>query len=107
MKARERAVALLVLGIVLAVIVRANRRENAPRAPRSEPPANGRAAATTGDQLQRTIETMQLQLRREPPDARAAVALADALLRQARVASNAGLAITAEQALQRVLKSEP
>jgi tetratricopeptide (TPR) repeat protein len=46
-------------------------------------------------------------LRVRPTDSSAAVALADALLRQARVVNNPGLAVRAEDALKRVLRDEP
>src|SRR5256885_16555069 len=103
MKAGERAVALLVLGIVLAVIVRANLRESAPRAPRFETTANGRAAATTRDQLQRTIDAMQLLLRREPTPPPAAALLGHPFPPQGRLAALAGLCSCALQGLELVL----
>jgi tetratricopeptide (TPR) repeat protein len=64
-------------------------------------------ATTSREGLQRTIDAMQDRLRRSPTDAQAAVSLADALLRQARVSGNAGLAAVGEQTLLRVLKDEP
>jgi tetratricopeptide (TPR) repeat protein len=48
-----------------------------------------------------------MRLRQRPTDADAAMMLADALMRQARVTGNAGLARGAEQALVRVLRDEP
>ena len=50
---------------------------------------------------------MKSQLQQRPTDSASAVALADALMRQARVSGNAGLARDAEQALLRVLHDEP
>jgi len=98
-------VAAIVLGIVVVVIVRANvpKLASPPAAEALDP-----SRTTTSRQgLQRTIDSMQDRLRHRPTDAGAAVSLADALLRQARVSGNAGLAAVAEQALLRVLKDEP
>ena len=64
-------------------------------------------AATSRDQLSRTIEHMTARLSVHPTDSRAAVALSEALLRQARVTGNAGLAARAEAALNVVLASAP
>jgi tetratricopeptide (TPR) repeat protein len=50
---------------------------------------------------------MQARLSRDPLDADAAVTLGDALLRQARVTSNGGLANRAEEALNRILAHTP
>jgi tetratricopeptide (TPR) repeat protein len=100
----SNVVAFLVVSIVAAVIVRANLVKR----PVSDAAASGkRQAATSREGLQRTIDAMQARLKARPADAEAAVLLADALMRQARVASNAGLATVAEQALRRALKDEP
>jgi len=97
-------VAFVVVSIVAAVIVRANLVKR----PVSEAVVSGkRQAATSREGLQRTIDAMQARLKARPADAEAAVLLADALMRQARVASNAGLATVAERALRRALKDEP
>jgi len=97
-------VAFVVVSIVAAVIVRANLVTR----PVSDAAVSGkRQAATSREGLQRTIDAMQARLKARPADAEAAVLLADALMRQARVASNAGLATVAEQALRRALKDEP
>jgi tetratricopeptide (TPR) repeat protein len=97
-------VAFVVVSIVAAVIVRANLVTR----PVSDAVVSGkRQAATSREGLQRTIDAMQARLKARPADAEAAVLLADALMRQARVASNAGLATVAEQALRRALKDEP
>jgi tetratricopeptide (TPR) repeat protein len=50
---------------------------------------------------------MQARLVKTPGDPRAAVTLADALLRQTRVTGNAGLAARAEAALKEILKRDP
>lgn len=65
------------------------------------------AATTSRDDLTRTIADMELKLSAKPDDAVAAVTLADALLRQARVTGNAALAFRAERALSRVLAGQP
>jgi tetratricopeptide (TPR) repeat protein len=97
-------VAFVVVSIVAAVIVRANLVTR----PVSDAVVSGkRQTATSREGLQRTIDAMQARLKARPADAEAAVLLADALMRQARVASNAGLATVAEQALRRALKDEP
>jgi tetratricopeptide (TPR) repeat protein len=97
------AIAAVLVAIALGVILRANRRHAGPPAAA----AAARAATTPREQLQRSIDAMQLRLRLQPTDARAAASLADALLRQARVTANAGLAVVAERALLGVLKDEP
>src|SRR5207244_1362978 len=57
--------------------------------------------------LDSTIASLNARLVRSPGDGRVAVTLADALLRQARVTGNAGLAVRAEAALATVLEHEP
>ena len=64
------------------------------------------SSRTDRDGLAQTIAAMELRLRRQPDDERAAVALADALLRQTRVTGNAGLALRAEEVLRRVVADE-
>jgi len=66
-----------------------------------------RISTTSRGDLDRTVATMNERLNRNPSDAAAAVALADALLRQTRVTGNAGLASRAESALKAVLADEP
>jgi tetratricopeptide (TPR) repeat protein len=100
---------MLVLAIVAGVIVRANLQQRKPAEPagRLALDAVAPVTVTSRDQLARTVDRMQDRLKQNPTDARAAITLADALLRQARVSGNAGLASTAEQALLRVLKDDP
>ncbi len=62
---------------------------------------------TGRDDLVRTVASMEQRLEARPADAGAAVALADAWLRQTRVTGNAGLAMRAEQVLQRALAHDP
>jgi tetratricopeptide (TPR) repeat protein len=64
------------------------------------------APSTSRDDLARTVASMQARLATNPFDGPAAVTLADALLRQTRVAGNGGLAATAEQSLLKVLSRD-
>jgi tetratricopeptide (TPR) repeat protein len=64
-------------------------------------------SGTSREDLSRTITAMDVRLASRPDDAAAAVMLADALLRQARVTGNGGLAIRAERALQKALARDP
>jgi tetratricopeptide (TPR) repeat protein len=60
--------------------------------------------STSRRDLERTITTMRERVAAAPADARSAVVLADALLRQTRVSGNAGLASEAERVLVAVLE---
>jgi tetratricopeptide (TPR) repeat protein len=110
--ARAAAIAAAVAVAALAIVkpsrvtnltVRA--RRPAAQAIANEPAHTARA--TSRDGLASTIAAMEQRLARTPTDSDAAVALADALLRQARVTGNAGLALRAESALAAVLADEP
>lgn len=72
-------------------------------------PAMGMPGAppTSADGLRRRISEMEQRLRERPHDNGAAVLLADALLRQARVTSDGRLAGRAGEALKAVLKDNP
>jgi tetratricopeptide (TPR) repeat protein len=99
---------LLILAGVLTVIVRANR--DAARKQRDEAVqavAGDAVAVTSRDGLEQRIARMERTLRERPADSQAAVSFADALIRQARISGNAGLALRAERALNTVLKDEP
>ena len=65
------------------------------------------APGTSRELLERTRNEMTTRLDANPTDAAAAVRLADALLRLARVTDNSGLAIKAERALNRALAGDP
>jgi tetratricopeptide (TPR) repeat protein len=96
-----------VIAVSVVVIALANRGASRERV---KSPQSGGVVATSStsrDGLQRTIHDMERRLREHPDDAAAAVSLADALLRQARVSNNPGLAFHAEEALKRVLKDDP
>jgi tetratricopeptide (TPR) repeat protein len=99
-------VSFAVIGVAAVVIARAN-RVRAIDASRSATPPIRMQRATSRESLEKTIQQMERRLRERPADAEAAEALADALLRQARVSGNAGLAIRAEDALKRVLREDP
>jgi len=66
-----------------------------------------RNLTTTRVDLEKTAAAMEQRLARDARDSEAAVALADALLRQTRVTGNAGLAMRAESALIAALASAP
>ena len=99
------AISIGVIAISAAVIAWVNR--DASRKASKPQPTAAATAMTSREGLQQTIQAMEQRLRERPTDAAAAVSLADALLRQARVSNNPGLAIRAEDALKRVLKDEP
>ena len=65
------------------------------------------AASTGRADLVATIDAMRARLRARPRDPEAAVGLAGALLRQARVVADAALAVEAEGALRDALDVEP
>ena len=80
------------VAIAAAVITLANRSASRGRSVGARTDATLGAPPTSRDGLQRTIQDMERRLRERPDDAGAAVSLADALLRQARVSNNPGLA---------------
>jgi tetratricopeptide (TPR) repeat protein len=94
---------IAVSAVVIALANRGASRERV-KSPQSDEVAT---SSTSRDGLQRTIQAMERRLREHPGEAAAAVSLADALLRQARVSNNPGLAFRAEDALKRVLKDDP
>ena len=71
--------------------------------------ALGRAAAlsTAPDALERLIADSRARVDRDPADGEAAVLLADALMRAARVRSDASLPLEAERALRATLRHNP
>ena len=64
------------------------------------------APSTSRESLERVRSEMEARLREAPKDAAAAVRLADALLRLARVTNNAGLAVDADRVLVRLLAAD-
>jgi tetratricopeptide (TPR) repeat protein len=103
---RSYGIAIAIVGVVAAFIVRVNRHERRFARDTSRQ-AESSAPTLSREGLQRTIERQRAELDRNPANGRAAVSLADALLRQARVSGNAGLALEAERALKLVLHDEP
>jgi tetratricopeptide (TPR) repeat protein len=75
-----------------------------PAAPRVGPAMVGSTSPAT---LQRTIESSRGRVAADPGDGEAAVLLADALMRAARVQSNASLALEAERVLRAALSHDP
>ena len=75
--------------------------------PAIDPPRFEAAASTSRVDLARTAEAARVRLSESPGDGLAGVALADVLLRLARVESDAGHALEAERALDAVLEREP
>jgi tetratricopeptide (TPR) repeat protein len=99
-------ISLGVIAASVAVIAWANSRTSRGR-DGSQQNATAAASVTSREGLQDTIEAMERRLREQPNDATAAVSLADALLRQARVSGTAGPALRAENALKRILHDDP
>jgi len=64
------------------------------------------APGTSREALAETVRVTQAKLKLAPTDASAAVRLADALMRQARVLGNPGLVIQAERTLRSVLLAD-
>lgn len=101
---------LLLAGLIgLCAIAAACSRP--PARSRTEPAVallgTNRTATTARDDLAKTIARSRARLAAVPGDPAASVTLADALLRQTRVAGNAGLAREAEQVLGTVVASDP
>jgi tetratricopeptide (TPR) repeat protein len=105
----SNGVALGLIGAVFGVIAYSNgrARRQAPPATAVRPAGVRGGPSTTREELRLTIAQAESALRDHPTDAKTAVLLADALMRQARVSGNAGLTRRAEEALQRVLTDEP
>jgi tetratricopeptide (TPR) repeat protein len=101
------AISLGVIAACAVVIVWANRDGSRERGKPAPADATAATQLTSRDGLQRTIDGMDRRLREHPADVAAAVSLADALLRQARVSNNQGLAVRAEKALKQVLRDDP
>ena len=72
-----------------------------------EPLGAPAAPGTSRELLERTRSEMEARLQAQPNDTAAAVRLADALLRLARVTNNGGLAVKAERALVKALAADP
>ena len=94
--------------LVLLLTSACSNRGAAPR-PSTPIPLLGTAgaASTARADLTTTIARMEARLADRPDDIKAAVTLADALLRQTRVAGNPGLAMRAEAVLKAALQRQP
>ena len=101
---------IAIIGAVAMMVAYANWRDAVRSRERhtvARPLGTPGAPATSRDALDRRIKDMEARLAKKPDDAGAALALADALLRQTRVSGNAGLAVRAEQVLKTALAEDP
>ena len=94
---------LLIAGSIALLIVTLLIRVRHDRGSSSVSPT----ATTSRADLARTVKTMTARLDDEPADTTAAVALAEALLRLARVDNDPSAAVRAERALRRALDGKP
>ena len=98
----RRGLVIVAALLLLAALVARGGRETS-----SRPVASGGWQTTSRADLARTVATMSARLDEDPADATAAVALAEALLRLARVDSDPEHAVRAERALRRALDANP
>ena len=106
----QNLVPVAIIAAVAAMVAYANVRDGRrSRQPYTAAPPIGTPGAprTSREDLDRRVAEMDARLAKQPEDAGAALLLADALLRQARVTGNPGLTLRAEQALTRVLRDDP
>jgi tetratricopeptide (TPR) repeat protein len=104
------SVPLVIIASVIAMVVSANIREGRrARRPFTTAPSLGVAGAplSTRQGLAQRITDMESRFLARPDDVRAAVLLADALIRQTRVTGNAGHTQRAERVLQDALREDP
>jgi tetratricopeptide (TPR) repeat protein len=107
---REKAAGLIVPGVLALVLggvvwMKWRPQEAMPKTP--APVGSQGAPPTTAAELNRMVGELERRVAKRPNDAGAAARLADVLLRQARVASNPGLAVRAEEVLKTALRHEP
>jgi len=95
------------LALVLVGIVWMKWRPQEPMPTTPAPVGSPGGPPTTAEELNRVIADLEQRVAKRPDDAGAAARLADVLLRQARVASNPGLAVRAEEVLKTALDHEP
>ena len=112
MRRRPRVIriAALAIGVTLILGITAWRltRSGSTRTPMPAGTATPPGASTTSrEDLRSTVAAMSATLTGDPTNSAAAIRLADALLRQARVLNHAALPLRAEAALDRVLESNP
>ncbi len=99
----------LILSVVAGLFVWTNRSEGRSN-DRSSPPPSGRpmpSMDTSSEGLAATVVEMDRRLAQQPGDVAAAVRLADALMRLARVSSDGGLVGRAEAAIRGALDQHP
>ena len=92
------------LGLVVLMVWTSRRAPVVPAVPRLGSPG---APQTSREDLVYTVAAMEARLESNREDRSAAVTLAEALLRQARVTGNTGLAVRAEEVIRRALAQEP
>ena len=95
---------IMLLVIVVSAVIAWHAWPRSPQAPRTRLPLGD---GTSRAALEETITTGRARLASDPSDAAAGVALAGALLRKARVSSDARCAIEAEHVLRDVLTRVP
>jgi tetratricopeptide (TPR) repeat protein len=106
----NRAAIALIVGLTLAAWLGVNRAAHEPPADDAGPPIRPGATAalsTSRADLSRTILQMEERLKARLTDREAAILLAEASMRQARVTGNSGLNQRAAQALEAVVADEP
>lgn len=106
----QNLVPVAIIAAVAAMVAYANVRDGRrSRQPYTAAPPIGTPGAprTSREDLEKRVAEMDARLAKQPEDAGAALLLADALLRQARVTGNPGLTLRAEHALTRVLRDDP
>lgn len=99
-----------IIAAVVAMVVAANVREGRrSRRPFTSAPALGMpgAPSTTQEGLAQRVSAMEAELKKTPDDFRAAMLLADALLRQSRVTGSAASVARAQEALRIALREDP
>ena len=94
----------LILGIISWRLTRTEPARTPMPATKVIPPG---ASTTSREDLRSTVTAMSEELASNPTSSAAAIRMADALLRQARVLNRAALSLRAEAALDRVLESNP
>jgi tetratricopeptide (TPR) repeat protein len=101
-------VSLAIIAAVAAMVAHANYvSSHHSRAPYARPLLSGeRGAKTSREALDQRTKDLRTRLQTHPDDLGLAIGLADALVRQARVNGNAGLAIEAERILKRALDGD-
>jgi tetratricopeptide (TPR) repeat protein len=99
----------IIIAVGVMVVLANGREEERDRRSSFSMPALGAqgAPAVSREGLERRVAEMEDRLAKQPDDVDAAVLLADALLRQARVTGSSGLAFRAGALLKRALREAP